>query len=266
MPAASRIKFGWSTRGSVVAASAGQWRCQGNPAFWDLHGMSSPLWVMVASQTLVWVSPGSPRRGQGQWCQSRDPLVAPRGNRAWNRALPRPCPAFALSPFLLESKTKIKGINQQSSAYWPLSPTSPLISSLIRLSSKTQFSPRLGFTRLQVLLEAHPSACAVPKLPLSCPWPGITLSLGQSGGAGAQDILQAGETEAQGNYLLWAAQGGLGSFTGLVMLWLLHPSSASVPGSGTEQPDPKKTALCHPSGRLPWVPGSERGFQSCLGH
>lgn len=87
-------------------------------------------------------------------------------------------------------------------------------------------------------------------------------------GAGAQDILQAGETEAGGNDSLRAVQGGLGSFRGVRMLWVVAASlssASSVPGFGTEQPDPEKTSLCHPGGHLTWVPGGESRFQSCIG-
>lgn len=60
----------------------------------------------------------------------REPRVAP--------SLPCPRSPRCLSQLLLESKTEMKAVNQRSSAGWPLSRTSPLISSLIRLSAKTR--------------------------------------------------------------------------------------------------------------------------------
>lgn len=78
-----------------------------------------------------WGLSGRPRvLGGGPGGTPREPRVAP--------SLPCPRSPRCLSQLLLESKTEMKAVNQRSSAGWPLSRTSPLISSLIRLSAKTR--------------------------------------------------------------------------------------------------------------------------------
>lgn len=79
-----------------------------------------------------------------------------RGKRGW----PQPCPARALSrclnPLLLESRTGTEAVKEKGSAQWPLGWASPLITSLMRLSSNAGVSPGLGFTCLQILPTAWP--------------------------------------------------------------------------------------------------------------
>lgn len=79
----------------------------------------------------------------------------------WHLGIPgrlHPSPACALahrlSQLLLESKTEIKAVNPRRSADWPLSRTSPLISSLIRLSAEARGFSKAGITHLHVLLAA----------------------------------------------------------------------------------------------------------------
>lgn len=222
----------------------------------------------------VGVGPWWPAGGWALGSRTRGGSVGTGHCPSLTPALPCLCPRSLL---LLESKTEIKAVNQQSSAYWPLSRTSPLISSLIRLSSKTWVSLRLGFTCLRVLLTVSPwwlrcdkadfvlpVARAASRSALSKPW--------RARPWGGGRFCRQGKLRHEGTTCRRPCREVRHPSEGAAMLLLLHLTPASVPGSVPEQPVPRageKTGLRHPllapRARLAAIPSSESGFHSMPG-